>query len=247
MSAGRFFVAPSVLADPLRVVLPPEVAGQVRAVLRLTVGDTITLLDGTGVEYRVTLTEVGRERVTGSLSATEQPTTEPRAHLTLCVGLLKAAKFEWVIQKGTELGVRSFVPVLCHRSVAETVSAAKLDRWRTIATEAAEQSERTHVPTISAPSPLVESVAGEGLRMIAALPSPAAEERPANMRAVLGGQRPALVRLFIGPEGGFSPEEMRLAQAAGVRAVTLGPRTLRAETAAIVAATLALDALGELG
>ena len=104
MSAGRFFVAPAVLADPARSCCRLEVAAQVRSVLRLTVGDTITLLDGSGAARRVELTEVGRERITGRVTATEQPPTEPRAHLTLHVGLLKAAKFEWIVQKGTELG-----------------------------------------------------------------------------------------------------------------------------------------------
>ncbi len=243
MSAGRFFVAPAVLADLARVTLPPQVAAQVRSVLRLTPGDTITLLDGSGAAHQVTLSEVGRERVTGHITATTHPATEPRAHVTLCVGLLKAAKFEWIVQKGTELGVSAFVPLLCARSVAEAVSPAKLARWRTIATEAAEQSERTTIPAIHAMRSFADGLAGDGVRLIAATEGANAT----TIRAVLQGQSSEPIALYIGPEGGFSPAEMVMARDAGVRAITLGPRILRAETAAIVAATLALEALGELG
>jgi 16S rRNA (uracil1498-N3)-methyltransferase len=250
MSAGRFFVAPGILADHSRIVLPPEIASQVRSVLRLNAGDTITLLDGVGASFHIELTAVVRDQVVGHVVATEQPATEASVHLSLCVGLLKAAKFEWIVQKGTELGVTAFVPLLCARSVAEAVSPSKLERWRTIATEAAEQSERTRVPTISEPLRFVEGTGRAGRRLIAALPDDVGAEltmHPTTIRAALSTNEHASVSLFIGPEGGFSLEEMQFARKAGLQSVTLGPRTLRAETAAIVAATLALDALGELG
>jgi 16S rRNA (uracil1498-N3)-methyltransferase len=243
MSAGRFFVPPAVLADPANVTLPPAVAAQVRTVLRLTAGDAITLLDGTGLAHRTELTAVTRDRITARVVATERPTTEPRVHLTLCVGLLKAAKFEWIVQKGTELGVSAFVPLQCARSVSEAVSAAKLARWHVIATEAAEQSDRARVPEVQAPVGFRESLGRDGVRLIAGW---AADQQGTTVRATLAGSEATAVNLWIGPEGGFAPEEMAAAQAAGLRPVILGPRVLRAETAAIVAATLALDALGEL-
>jgi 16S rRNA (uracil1498-N3)-methyltransferase len=287
MSAGRFFVAPDVLADPARVELPPAVANQVRAVLRLRSGDQITLLASDGIAHVVELTDVSRERVVGRDIAQATVATEPRVQVILYQGLLKAAKFEWIVQKGTEIGLSAIVPVQCRRSVvgADEVSAAKLARWRAIAAEAAEQSDRGRVPevwepivlgwphpqgamhcdptSVAAPEPGSPSVveAGEngGARFsapashaiaadaLALLAYEAEGETPRRtIRDALAGSVPAVIHLYIGPEGGFAPEEVALAQAHGVRIVTLGPRILRAETAALVATTLALDAVGEM-
>lgn len=273
MSAGRFFVAPATLVDPTRIILPPDIASQVRAVLRLIVGDRITLLDGSGAAYAVELTELGRTQTVGRVIAVTHPSAEPRVALTLCVGLLKGPKFEWIVQKGTELGVAAFMPLRCGRSVADGSSAPKLERWRAIAAEAAEQADRTMTPTIHAPRSFAEGLQLDGMKLIAApvtlapdaqplrsvaplpavpsesLPSHAtAEETPRlTIRAALRDQQPTAVGVYIGPEGGLTPGEVAMARAAGALVVTLGPRILRAETAAIVAATLIMDALGELG
>lgn len=275
MSAGRFFVAPAVLADHARVVLPPDVANQVRAVLRLRAGERVTLLDGMGMAYSVEVVEVSRDRVVGHVIAQAMVATEPHVQVSLYQGLLKAAKFEWIVQKGTEIGLSAIVPVQCQRSVvgADAVSAAKLARWRAIAAEAAEQSDRGRVPEVREPVRLewphpqgrdqsrpytdvgrtflsAQSVgASHGSPdSITLLAYEAGDEIPRQtIRDALAGMHPATVHLYIGPEGGFDPEEVAQAQAHGVQIVTLGPRILRAETAALVAVTLALDALGEMG
>ncbi len=269
MSAGRFFVAPAVLAEPERVLLPPAIANQARNVLRLRAGDTLTLLDGTGMAYTLALTEVGRDQVQGRIAARTLVASEPRRQVSLYQGLLKAAKFEWIIQKGTEIGLSTIVPVHCARSIvgADEVSAAKRARWRTIATEAAEQSDRGRVPEVREPVKFADALAalppdavallahagevahagdvatGASLGLCGKHIAPARNRNPFGLEVV----HDATVHLFIGPEGGFAPEEVALAQEHGVRLVTLGPRILRAETAALVAATLALAALGELG
>jgi 16S rRNA (uracil1498-N3)-methyltransferase len=249
MSAGRFFVAPAVLADPTQVVLPPEVANQARAVLRLRPGDTVTLLDGTGDAAEVRLTAISREAVVGQIISLGPVRTEPRTQLILYQGLLKAAKFEWIAQKGTELGIAALVPVLCARSVVEAVSAAKLARWRTILTEAAEQSDRGRVPTLQTPMTLTDALTTlpSGATTLLAYEDLARTTTPAPSIAQALQASPATVRIFIGPEGGFTSAEIALAQAQGVQLVTLGPRILRAETAAIVAMTLIMATLGEMG
>jgi 16S rRNA (uracil1498-N3)-methyltransferase len=172
--------------------------------------------------------------------------------VVLCQGMLKAAKFEVVLQKCTELGVAAFVPLLAERAVAaaEAASEAKRKRWTKIVTEAVEQCGGTRLPQLSAPRPLMHVLADLPPGAIALISWE--EERATTLRAALheavarAGRMPSEVRLFVGPEGGFSVGEVALAQRHGAIAVTLGPRILRAETAAIVAVTLALEALGAL-
>ena len=249
MSAGRFFVPPAVLANPAQVILPPAIASQVRSVLRMQPGATLTLLDGTGDAAMVELITVGREAVVGRVTARVPVTTEPRTRVILHVGLLKAAKFEWVVQKGTEIGISAFVPVRCTRSVVEDVSAAKLARWRTIATEAAEQSDRGRVPELSSPLAFTDALTSIAPHATALLAYEDLAQAPTPSRSIAQAlpTSTATIHLFIGPEGGFTPDEVAHAQQHGVQLVTLGPRILRAETAAIVAATLALAAMGEMG
>jgi 16S rRNA (uracil1498-N3)-methyltransferase len=273
MSAGRFFVAPAVVADPTHVELPLLIANQVRSVLRLNVGDHLTLLDGTGMAYRVELTGVKPKQVTGRVIEHLPVATEPRAQVILHQGLLKATKFEWIIQKGTEIGLSAIVPVQCRRSIvsADDVSAGKLARWRSIATEAAEQSDRGRVPAVRDPLLFAAALAdiapndlallayegasfipdSVGARSIAPSSPPVTSTSPSDppvtIHAALATRLVTTpVHFFIGPEGGFAAEEVALAQGHGVQIVTLGPRILRAETAALVAATLVLDALGEM-
>jgi 16S rRNA (uracil1498-N3)-methyltransferase len=247
MSAGRFFVPPAILVNPEAVTLPDAIAHQARDVLRLNAGDTITLLDGSGLAATVELREVTRGAVTGRVVADTPVLTEPRARLTLCVGLLKAAKFEWVAQKATELGIHALIPMQCRRAVVEDASPAKLARWRTIATEAAEQSERGVVPEIYSPMPFAEALRlCDGMPRAIAL-APHEDRRHPSIAAVVAGQKLASLAIAIGPEGGFDPAEEKQARDAGWHPVALGSRVLRAETAAITATALALAALGEMG
>ncbi len=247
MSAGRFFVAPEILADPARVELPVPVANQARSVLRLQAGDHVTLLDNTGMACDVELTHISSKQVIGRIIERVAISTEPRAQVILYQGLLKATKFEWIIQKATEIGLSAIVPVQCRRSIvgAGDVGAGKLVRWRAIATEAAEQSDRGRVPEVR--EPLVFAAALAGIPSDDVILLAYGGEAPITTRAAMA-LRPITtpVHLFIGPEGGFAPEEVELARGQSARIVTLGPRILRAETAALVAATLVLDALGEM-
>jgi 16S rRNA (uracil1498-N3)-methyltransferase len=190
--------------------------------------------------------------VTVRLGARVEGSAEPAARVVLCQGVLKAAKFEVVLQKCTELGVAAFVPLLCERAVAAADEAgeAKRRRWARIAAEAMEQCGGTRLPEISPPRPLMHALAGLPPGAVALIPWE--EERDTPLRAALesaGANRPPIpaeVHLFIGPEGGFSTGEIALARRHGAIPVTLGPRILRAETAAIAAVTLALDTLGAL-
>ena len=253
MPAGRFIADDLPLATTAELDLPDPIAHQARDVLRLGVGDSLTLLDGLGGEYPAQIVALERRRVAVRLGerAAAVGATEPPVRLVLCQGMLKAAKYETIVQKGTELGVAAFVPLLTERAVAaaEEMSTCKRARWRKIASEAVEQCGGSRLPALEAPRPLMHALAEMPPGAAALIPWEGEQGTPLRSAleqaiAASGGiaQIPE-VRLFIGPEGGFSAGEIALAQRHGAIPVTLGPRILRAETAAIVAAALALDAM----
>lgn len=247
----RFFVSPDCIGDS-DVTLSGHVARQLARVLRSRAGDRIVVLDDTGWEYFVTLTAVDPEQVRGVVTGRAASGGEPRIEVTLYQALLKADRFELVLQKGTELGVSAFVPVVCARSVPRerdgARSANRRSRWRRIVTEAAEQARRGRVPTLESTTELLQAFDEvEGLAVI-----PWEEEDGCGLRAALtewkaGGRDISSVSVFIGPEGGFTSEEVDHARSRGIVPVSLGRRILRAETAGIVAVSAVLYELGELG
>lgn len=228
----RFFIPPNHITPPL-ITLPQNVAHQVRSVLRLHPGAKIVLLDGTGSAWLAIVTRIDKKGVQVQVEGPQPVDSEPALRLTLYQGVLKGQKFEWILQKGTELGVSSFVPVICQRSVIREPEAIhkKYGRWQEIIREAAEQSGRGKLPQLAPAVPLVEALQqaqASALRLM-----PWEEARETTLKTTLKQSQGQSVALFIGPEGGFTEEEARLAQAQGVQLVTLGPRILRAETATI--------------
>lgn len=173
---------------------------------------------------------------------------EPSLPVTLVMAVYKFDRMEWAIEKATELGVAAIIPVVARRSEKHLAQAAakRVERWRRIAHEAAQQSRRSDVPAIHDPAPLAEHIksASSAARFVLA-----EQEREITLRAALDemqssedGAEQAL-ELAIGPEGGWAPEEAALFDANGWRAVSLGPRILRAETAAIAALAVAASML----
>lgn len=247
MPAGRFLLSGAALPPGAEITLPDDIAHQARDVLRLRVGESLQLLDGAGGVYAAEITEVTRREVFVRIGVREEGPAPLPVRLTLCLGLLKAAKFEWALQKGTELGVTAFQPLLTERAVAATeeLGPAKRRRYERIIAEALEQSGGAWLPELAGPRTLAEALAAAPADAIKLIPWEEAAAAPLipTLAAAPGATE---VWLFIGPEGGFSAEEVHMAQTSGALPVTLGPRILRAETAAIVAAALALAALGAL-
>jgi len=248
MNTNRFFIPASDI-EGNQVRLSPEQAHQVQNVLRLKAGDEIVVLDETGIEYRVTLTAIEKRGVVGQVTNRQQARGEPTAQVILFQSMLMREKFEWVLQKGTEVGLARIVPVLTERSLVRVkyVEDKKLDRWRRIVTEAAEQSHRGRIPRIDPITTFVEALsemAGFD-RCLIATPWHAG----AGLRDVLQGLggKAVSVALMIGPEGGFIKEEVDAACQNGAVPINLGPRILRTETCAIVASALVLYELGEMG
>ncbi|WP_420645589.1 16S rRNA (uracil(1498)-N(3))-methyltransferase [Candidatus Leptofilum sp.] len=241
----RFFVDPQHFVGE-RVILPPNIAHQIRNVLRLRPGTAILVLDNSGAEYEVLLRLVDRQQVVGEAIAKRPSPNEPSVQLTLYQALMKRDKFEWVLQKGTEIGVSHFIPIVTRRSLVQEIDikASKQARWRKILTEAAEQSRRGCIPELHPPQTLAQALAHHPNQ-----PGFIAweEEESLSLReALMDVKRPSHISLFIGPEGGFAPEEVEAVQAAGIQAISLGKRILRAETAALVASALILYQLEEV-
>ncbi len=240
----RFFIPPNWITPP-DVTLQGEVARQIKTVLRMQPGDEIVVLDNTGSEWQVQLTRVGQREARAQVIEQRPATGEPNVRLTLYQGTLKGQKFEWVLQKGTELGVAAFVPTLCRRSVVRSpeVLLKKYSRWRQIIREAAEQSGRGKLPQLAQPVTLANAIARTQAADLVIMPWEEAGD--GSLKKILG-QAPAHdIALFIGPEGGFAPEEAAEAKQAGAKLVTLGRRILRAETAGLAACAAIFFALSE--
>jgi 16S rRNA (uracil1498-N3)-methyltransferase len=236
----RFFVTH---IDGEVVRFPEEKARQIRSVLRMQAGDHVMVLDDSGWEFEATLTQVDKRGVMGEVIAKRPSLTEPSIQLTLCQALLKRDNFEWVLQKGTEIGVTRFIPLITERTVT-VFKANKLTRWRHIIMEAAEQSQRGRLPELTLPMKLEDALIQVSAADMGILPWERADTLSIAER--VGTEAPSHLFLFIGPEGGFSAAEVENGRLHNIVPVTLGKRILRAETAAIVAATLALQVTGQL-
>lgn len=227
-----------------------EVAQQIRHVLRMRPGDHFALLDGLGYEYHVVLVEFGKDEVWAEVQDKVQIRTEPAHTVSLCLSLLnKPDKFEWALQKCTELGAARFVPIVAERSVTSSLRAIRRERWERIIQEAAEQSGRGLIPALDEPVSLKMALEGESLMLsqgshVAIMPELGGSEAIAD--ALKRSGQPRTASIYIGPEGGFTLAEIGTAQDAGVAVVTLGTRTLRAETAAVASLTLIMSGLGEM-
>ena len=242
--AHHFFIPPTWLTMPT-VTLQGAVAQQISQVLRLRRGEQITVFDNTGRGWQVELTEVSKKKVMGQIIHEQTLPVEPRPYITLYQGMLKKDKFEWVLQKGTELGLSHFVPLRCQRAIIQEVADInkKLPRWELIIQEAAEQSGRAKLPTLAKAMTINEAIAAMPSQTTLILPWEEAHEL--TLKTVLQQITPmAKIALFIGPEGGFTANEAALVQQAGGHVVTLGPRILRAETASLAATAAILYELG---
>jgi 16S rRNA (uracil1498-N3)-methyltransferase len=253
---------PALAVTDNRIVLDSEKAHYLSTVLRCKEGDELTIFDGKGNCFRTVIEKADKREIIAKVIRHFPCDSESPLHITLVQGLLKGEKMDWIIQKTTELGVREIIPVITERSqVRETRKTA---RWRKIAEEASRQSGRSVVPEVHEPLELKEflrkselarhgdaetrghgEIKGfifweeggvsftEAVKKISVSPGPPFTVSP--------------IHLFIGPEGGFTHDEVALAEEKGLQAVSLGKRILRAETAALSAVTLVQFLSGDMG
>jgi 16S rRNA (uracil1498-N3)-methyltransferase len=242
----RFFVPEGTLGGP-DLTLHGDLAHRLARVLRLKRGDCVVLSEGDGVEYEVRLTDVSPRAIEAEIIAQRDAPAEPGVKIVLYQSLIRANRFDLVLEKGTEIGVARFVPLIPSRGQIQDgeASGSRMDRWHRVVVEAAEQSNRGRSPEIDPPAHFEEAVSSaSGLRLLP-WEGEGGEPLGAYLRSL--SERPASVSLFIGPEGGFDAAEVDVARDEAVTLVTLGPRILRSETAAIAVVALAQALWGDLG
>jgi len=241
----RFFL-PQDSFSGSTVIIPPKLVHQLRNVLRLSPGDCIVALDNGGWEYEVELRRAARGGLEGAVLSRAPATGEPGTRITLYQALLKGTKFELVLQKCTEIGVAAFAPIVCERCVAGEPTASRAGRWQKIIAEAAEQSGRGRLPALRNVESFREAC--EGATGTSLLPWEGERSAAIRSRLKKTGRTDdgAQVNIFIGPEGGFTVEEVKFAEGCGIVPVSLGRRILRAETAGLVAASVVLYEFGDM-
>ena len=229
------------------MIFPKDLQAQISRVLRLKAGDEVEVLDNQGKAFLVKLARGLDQTLSGEILSSRSVDTEPLVQLTLYFGLTQREKVEWILQKGTEVGVSAFQPYISRRTLAQQAGSAEkhVVRWQAILREASEQSGRGRIPELFPVLKFKEVIKASTAScdlVIAAWE----DEKVQNLKTVLGGSRPASIGLFCGPEGGFDPAEIDLMRTAGVQFFSLGKRILRMETAAVLAPALVLYELGEM-
>lgn len=239
MRLNHFFVSPQAIQGRIARIEDAGIAKQIARVLRLKAGDEILLLDGDGFEYTTKLVSVSVKEIVGEIIHRQTNTTEPMLKITLYQALLKKENTEWAFQKCTEVGVAAFVPLATERSEKLQINAERVEK---IVREAAEQSGRGIIPEIAEPQPIAEALR-RACR--ADVPNFILHSEGDAIKNVARGKTLFAANLFVGPEGGWSDaelEEFRRREKDGypMQLVSLGARTLRAETAGVVAAGILL-------
>ena len=205
-----------------------ELLNQIRNVLRLKIGDQLILCDGRGAEAVATIVDSDKKQMTFGVEEVVMPEREARKKPTFFCALLKKENFELIVQKAVEIGIQNIVPVITERTVKTGIN---MDRLNKIIREASEQSGRTILPEICEPVSFEKAVT-------MAEPS---ETVFFDLEGTIQNSYEKFANLFIGPEGGFSDKEVAQVQELGFTLASLGPLTLRGETAAIVASYLILQ------
>ena len=231
----RFFAEPGQIGEKEIVITGADV-NHIRNVLRMRTGEEVLIADGRGAEYRCKLTDLSENEVRAQILWKLDGNAELASAVTLFQGLPKSDKMDLIVQKCVELGVDRIVPVSTKRAVVKLDAKkeeTRLKRWNTISESAAKQSGRGVIPEVSGVMSFEKALEEAKKLEVLLIPYERAEHM-AETRRVMGEIRPGQsVGVFIGPEGGFEESEVEEAVAAGARAITLGRRILRTETAGL--------------
>lgn len=219
-------------------------AHHISRVLRLRKGDPLVVCDGNGTDYSAAILDISPQEIRLAITGAAPTLSEPGLKVTLYQGMPKGDKMDWIIQKTVELGVSHIVPVITERSIARPDSAKaakKQERWQKIAAEAAGQSGRGVIPVVEAPvswKQMCDRVSPEETVVFY-------EGGGAPLSSLVGRDKTELA-VIIGPEGGFSAEEITALTEMGVKTATLGPRILRCETAPLAALSIIMSLSGNM-
>jgi len=231
MRITRVF-SPQKLSVNSSFALDSDTGKHLTRVMRLRIGQEFAAFDNSGAEFSCRLTEIARN---GSIKAealsASYPDVELSCRLRICLSIVKGERFDWAVEKLTELGVAEIVPIQTEFTQVIAPADNKRERWQRLAAGAAGQSGRVIVPEIVAPMGFAEALAKYAAEETCIMFNCGAE--PFDLK----GEALSACTVFIGPEGGFSPAELQEAEACGCRFYSLGKRILRVETAALAAAS----------
>lgn len=245
------FHAPDLVRGGSLVQLSDDEARHLGRVLRLPVGATVQVFDGRGLEYRGRVASVERTRVTVALEQEVQPAAEPAVRLTLVQAVPKGDSMDEIVRNAVMLGVAAVVPLLSARSEVDPrrlAASGRVARWRRVAVASVKQCGRAVVPDVHEPCSLADCLRSFDAQQKYLFTEPGlAQAKPASVRDLFSFAVPASALLIVGPEGGWTEDEVRLATSEHCRPLTLGARTLRADAAALVGIAALQSVWGEFG
>ncbi|MDP4145667.1 MAG: 16S rRNA (uracil(1498)-N(3))-methyltransferase [Bacillota bacterium] len=245
----KFFVPNENIADN-EVFIEGDDVKHIYKVLRLTEGDKVSINNCQGEEFLAEINQVSKIKVTAKLLERLPINNESPLQVYLYQGLPKSSKMDLIVQKATELGVKSVTPIITQRVVVknEINEFKKVDRWNRIALEACKQSKRSLIPKVNTPISFDELL--EELRSIDLIVVPYENEEGNGVKALAKEIDKTQIRsaaVIIGPEGGFDESEIEILKSINAHIVTLGPRIMRTETAGFVCTSLLMYELGDIG
>lgn len=241
----RFFLTQPIAAE---MEITGADAHHIGRVLRMKPGEYLSVSDPQGQTAVACILKITAEKIVVKLEATATRQTEPPVRLWLAQGLPKADKLEFIVQKAVELGAAGIIPVQTDNTVVRydaDKARSKVERWRKIAAEAAKQSGRQCIPPVDLVHDLKQVLDRLNSKTLAIMPYE--QESAQTLGKTLEDTSFRDILILIGPEGGFTPEEVELCRARGVKTVTLGPRILRTETAALAVLAIVMYQCGDLG
>lgn len=235
----KFFVAPEQIGEK-SIEITGDNAKHISAVLRAKIGEALTVCDSNGTDYECVVSEITKKTVTAEIVEKHKNLNEPEIKITLFQSVPKLDKMETVIQKCIEIGVDRIVPVISEHTVVKVGEKAekKLERFRKIAEAAAKQCGRGKIPEVSDITDFKAAVK-QAVELDNAV-IPYEKERERSVKSFIKEFKGKSVGIFIGPEGGFSDDEIAFCAENGIKSVTLGRRILRTETAGLVTSVILL-------
>jgi 16S rRNA (uracil1498-N3)-methyltransferase len=235
------------------VVITGDDAHHLQRVMRVKTGDRVIVSDGSDREALVQVSGLDKDRVTARILEMLPMDHEPQVEVWIAQSLPKGDKMETVIQKGTEIGAARFIPFVSERTVVQLDAkkeAKRTERWQKIAKEAAEQAHRNRIPGVDSPrtwTELLQVAQQTDAALLCYEKESGTQLKPALRKLFKHNAKPLRLMLIIGPEGGFTEQEVVQAEASGCLPVSLGKRILRTETAAMVGLACILYESGEMG
>lgn len=242
IEATNFYVEPAAAAGGI-ITLDEDESYHLAKVMRAKVGEIFSAIDGRGNRYRAQISESNPLKVVAKILEHTRMENEPKCQITLACGICKSAKTDYIIEKGTELGVAEFQFFVSERTYADKVGDSKIERWHNIVKSSAKQSMRTVIPKIKPVGKFEDALVDASDYDLALIAEIGAETNP-NIAELKGKSKSVI--LLVGPESGLSAEEIEKAHKAGFLPYGLGPRRLRAETAAVVFISVVMSQLGEI-